>query len=878
MPYYLAVKADEQKDEFLLLTQTPCTVPWKEKTTTISFADPRLTMKAEVNGSRNYPIYACESPSQVLYAISVWFDSATWNEIILLVPLLVGNARVMRDVMPNIKKMLMQSFASTIKPDPTFTVDQMFYAYITRRWVVTAHSSPGWKKLFVSNIDDSTNSLIRIAKHIISNPAHSDGGDKYKHLINETSDTAMARSEYDNNIEKYLTGLSEKPMKPHVEQFLGWVNANYSQMSTLAATQVFNMCVTVMSGRNNVSKESLIRRQKVVIPEYIQLGNMDTANINANLTFLCNIAQDSLFVEYMCGLLTCERYVFLLQNSKLMRHLVTCMKRNPIFTSIIAYAMSFAMFYVTQLEFAANSTATEGSPFVFAHDTICEFPQFNDPTPYVPLSVKHIDSHVPFRVPGARIPVRIPDIPARLNIALTRKTSRFDIVADIPWIDMSVILTGSRYANACWIGPRERDEYGGDYQRYISEYFGSSESELDELLSLVEHNDAPLLDILGRDFLADPSDQKPATTPTSVDRNENVSEEKKVPASPIAAGIQAAIDEVLSTSISAESLAKSLSDFALSAASSTISDIETKEHKTSSDTSGDDVKVAEVKEEKDGKEEPPLVVNNEAREIFMRMKYAKDLFGNHTDIDIGYVGPEENFDAAAVALVLHLRKFGKAVALRFQKPRSYTWVIVTSFLRYTIDFFHARDSALGLIVNYMTSYPRAWFDGVSHMCTADYVCARMSGINNRYIFTMNDPIYTMMKAARREDITILLNLNEEGMLRRWFEVNMPDVKLILGNVDPSNSFFGKVAARNGIHDNNKKPWIRDIPIMPKSRTVLTPWTTENAEPIQRPHGFLEPISGKKIKVADATVFSRYMAEIEEIAAENIVRRVNPVGM
>ena len=136
---------------------------------------------------------------------------------------------------------------------------------------------------------------------------------------------------------------------------------------------------------------------------------------------------------------------------------------------------------------------------------------------------------------------------------------------------------------------------------------------------------------------------------------------------------------------------------------------------------------------------------------------------------------------------------------------------------------------------------------------------------------MSDPIYTMMKAARREDITILLNYNEQGMLRKWLDVNMPDTKLVLGNVDMTNSFFGAAGTSGGIHNNERRPWVTDPIAMPKSRTLLTPWTTENAEPIVKPHGMLELVSGKKIQIADPTVFARYMAEIKEIASENIVR-------
>lgn len=860
MPYYLAIKVNEAKDEFLLLTTAPCIIPWNDEITTMSFADPRLVTKMPVISSYTHPIYACSSPSQIMYAISIWLDFATWNEITILTPQLCDSPRAMSAIVPVLNRLLMQSFSSTIKPGVSFSVDQMYFTYVTRRFPLNAQSSASWKKFAILNIDDTSNSLIRIAKLVVANPGHSDT-DNYSKICEDTAESAMERSKHDNSFEKYLTSLSEKSMKPHMEQFLGWVNANYKNMTVHSASRVFNMCVRIITEQTSSTGRVPTYKQHHITPEYTPIGRIDVSNIITNLMFLRNIGQNALYVEYICGLLTCERYVFLLQIPHVMQYLTRCMQKTSIYTSLIAYAISFAMFYVTQMEFAARNDASESAPFVFMQDMICEFPRFVNPTPYVPISVRHIDSNVPFRVPGARTPVEPKDIPDRLNVAMVRPGSRFDIVKNIPWTQINIIMTGSRYASACWVGPRERDIYGGDYAKYINEYIGTSVPELDAILESVDHAGSPVQDILGREFKVELDDR-------TINEDRKVeSDEKKVPtpaASP-KTDVKLAISFLLPQSISQEmkpvaqttidDLSKSLNDFAISAASGVLKPaVETKTPN-----------VADVKEEL------PYLINENARASFMKIKYATNLFGNHTDIDIGFVGDSsEKFDAAAAALVNHLRKYGKAVALRFQKARSYTWVIVTNFLQYTIDFFQIHQgSPLGLITNFMTSYPRAWYNGVSHMCTADYVCARMSGINNRYTFTMNDPIYTMMKAARREDITILLNYGEQGMLRKWLEVNMPDTKLILGNVDMSNSFFG--TNPTGVHNNERKPWITDPIVMPKSRTVLTPWTTENAEPIVRPHGILELVSGKKIRIADPTVFSRYMVEIEEIASETIVR-------
>lgn len=869
MPYYLAVKVNEANDEFLLLTTSPCTTPWDDEITTMSFADPRLITKMTITGAYTHPIYACSTPSQIMYAISIWLDFATWNEIIVLAPQMRDSQRAMNAIVPVLKRLLMQSFSDTIKPGVSFSVDQMYFAYVTRRFPLNAQSAASWKKLCVSNIgDDANNGLIRVAKQIVANPIRSDT-DNYVWAIEDTPESAKAKSDHDNSFEKYLASLSGEKMKPHMEQFLNWVDANYKSMSETTASRVFNMCVKIITDNNNGVKPAPAYPRHKIAPEYVPVGRADASNIITNLLFLRDIGRDALYVEYICGLLTCERYVFLLQIPHVMQHLTRCMQKTPIYTSLVAYAMSFAMFYVTSLEASARNDASESAPFVFMQDMVCEFPRFADPTPYVPISVRHIDSNVPFRVPGARTPVEPKDIPGRLNAAMVRPGSRFDIIKNIPWTQMNLILTGSRYASACWIGPRERDVYSGDYAKYINDYIGVSVAELDELLESVDHMGEPIQDILGREFKVALDDQ-----PVNVE-----SDEKKEPAPMhLAESPKTDIDQVASLlsppQPTIEELSKSLDNFAITAAGGVLgSIIETKtpiaEAKTPEAETKTHAEVMPTEQLTEQKEELPYLINENARATFMKLKYSPTLFGNHSDIDIGFVGGDtEKFDATAAALVMHLRKYGKAVALRFQKARSYTWTIVTNFLQYTIDFFQIHQgSPLAMITRFMTSYPRAWYNGVSHMCTADYVCARMSGINNRYMFTMNDPIYTMMKAARREDITILLNYGEQGMLRRWLEANMPDTKLVLGNVDTSNSFFGGATA----HNNERKPWIVEPMKMPKSRVALTPWTTENAEPIMKPHGILELVSGKKIRVADPTVFGRYMAEIDEIANETITR-------
>lgn len=860
MAIYIAVKIQqlsaqkEAEDKFVMLTAAPIMIgnEWEDEIVTIGFSDARLIIPLEVTGALTIPIYACSSQSQILYAVATWLENATWAEIMAATPFILDNQKVMTLITSIVKEMTFRDFTNTIKPSPVFTVDQMYYMYVTRRWAIGPKSSPAWKKLFVSNINDSSNALINLAKLIIKNASHSEDGDNYANIYNDTENLTVREEVYKNNFNEFLDSLSTKPaVKPYVEQFLGWVNANYASLNEKSAIRVFNMCISITHEQN---KPALQRPplHKIITPEYVPLKKTIASNTIANLSFLLSIKRDDLFVEKICGLLTSDRYIFLLQTPRVMRELTRCMNSNPIYTNLIAYAMSFAMFYTTELEFVAKHHASESSPFVFTHNMVCEFPRFTNPLPYIPIGVKRVDLNIPFRVPGMRTPVPESDIPIRLNSVMVRDDSKFDIIKNIPWKKMGIILTGSRYASGCWIGPRERDLYHGNYKRYIREHFGTSELELDAIIASIDSDGEPLFDNIGRDFAADPSDQTPNKSPVSTKSFTQLSS-----TNPISGEQKTDVDAI----------SASMLEFALTSVAY-VGETKVSAAESSSATN-------------EPSDELPLLVNEKVRDIFMSMKYCPNMFGNHTDIDIGFVGSQNEFDSAAAALVMHLRKFGKAVGLRFQKKRSYTWVIITSFLNYTIDFFHARDSALGLILNYMTSYPRAWFDGISHFCTADYICSRMTGINNRYMFTMNDPIYTMMKAAKREDITILLNYNEESMLRRWFEENMPESKLTFGNVSPMNIFFkpvvtindGSIWSNKNAEDNEPKAWVLDPIVMPKSRTELTPWTSENAEPLKKGGGIIEPIFGKKINVANPTIFSSYMKEVRDLAEENYVSEI-----
>jgi hypothetical protein len=124
---------------------------------------------------------------------------------------------------------------------------------------------------------------------------------------------------------------------------------------------------------------------------------------------------------------------------------------------------------------------------------------------------------------------------------------------------------------------------------------------------------------------------------------------------------------------------------------------------------------------------------------------------------------------------------------------------------------------------------------------------------------MNNPIYTLMKSARREDISIVLNFKEQIFVRRWLEKYMPGLKLKFGNVSLTNSFFGQPGLPV---DNSSRPWIIEPIRMPMTRKYLQIWSSENAGAQSGPSNV---IIGKKIISPDPNMFSTYIQEIKDLA-------------
>jgi hypothetical protein len=205
-----------------------------------------------------------------------------------------------------------------------------------------------------------------------------------------------------------------------------------------------------------------------------------------------------------------------------------------------------------------------------------------------------------------------------------------------------------------------------------------------------------------------------------------------------------------------------------------------------------------------------------------------------TDIDICVGGDIEDFDRRAMELVEALREHGTVFMVRHEKANNrYSWTIFADFLRYTIDAFHVKRSSIRLIVGYMTSYPRIYYDGVSIIATSYYACCRMSGVNLWHEhLSMSDPIQIMLKSAKREQITMLINYRESKMLEDWCE-DKKHCDPVFGSVSCKHEFFWNEKEVNMEHINSEQHWLNRTYVTPKTRTVIPMWNYKDMQ-IERP--------------------------------------------
>jgi hypothetical protein len=614
--------------------------------------------------------------------------------------------------------------ATELGPDP------ISIAFKTRNWPVSGISPDAWREFLVDSMPIDDNWIVRMSKRIIDNRTKGIQDDYCNMDTDELSSPWDPSIKFDTmaeqGLEKYIdTILANNPSRFYL-QVAEWLRKNIRTLNSSTQKDVLKFLVNVMRYKPATMRAVIPATQ----PQ--PTGVYDIESIADVLRGLQRTGMDDLFMTLMCSALCVSQYTKIIYKLDLVRHMTAIMNTRPVYTGLVKMAIAYVMYYLTRIEYIAHrhrSTLTD--PFVLDMELIVELPVFADCdiTPWMPMAIKYPKYNIPMHVSGVRRPVPVADIPTRLNTTMVADGYALDITKDIPWGDLSLVLTGSRYTGACWVGPRELTY--PSLREYIVEYIGTSTRAIGDMCAAykaIKH--APMLIL------------------PEIDGWEQV---------------DGALDD-----------------------------------------------------------SPALRAILAAAEA---MKKPDSVFNRPTDIDIAFIGEADKLNTTARKLIDVLRRYGTAFGIKNERPYSYTWTIVSEALRFTIDLYCPKTSAIGMLAGYMTSYPRAYFDGARHIGTADYVCARMSGVNHRYAATMYDPISVMMKCLYREDISMIVNDREKELLEKWFAKFMPRVQRInFGNVSMDHPFFARANdPYEKKYDTVERPWVYPSINYPYSKMVIGIW-------------------------------------------------------
>ena len=590
--------------------------------------------------------------------------------------------------------------------------DKISKDFKTRKWPVSAYSPIEWKKL--CGHENQANWMIRIGKKILG---ATDNSDPYNAIddaqIAELSKSIARPTYIPIGLDTFIAQTNEtvdnsKPLAYLGTQYIEWLKENRAGLGC----QIEKILVE-WSRRALTAGRDIWRAHHVQDPEQVaNVGLLSTMRPHVGMIeSLLMMGDTRNFMALMCNSLGISQNACIMGESKLIDEMTRISMAKRQYRPMVEAAVSLCMSALVSVESCAQrNTAALNDPYVLNMHVACALPQTNHIGMYVPLCVqpKYLKYTIPFHIPGARIPVRPENIPGRLNESMVAPKSMFEITTDIPWLSMSLAMTGSRYAGACWIGPRERCY--PSLLAFIRQYIGTSEDWIADFINVMSVMSQESHGLIDLDY--------PAIAPIS--------------------GI--------------------------------------------------------------------------LREKLTALKGGR-LCERQSDIDIAFYGPECNFDDAAAALVTQLRKFGTVFAIRNKKAMpckpDYSWTIVADFLLFTIDLFHTSVNLVGLLVGYMTSYPRAYFDGKNYICTAEHICSRMSGINVSYRPTMSDPISIMVKCMRREDISIPLNMGERVIFDKWMQMHFPGVPIVYGNVSQEHVFFARESSEEKKYNNDELLWQED---------------------------------------------------------------------
>jgi hypothetical protein len=303
----------------------------------------------------------------------------------------------------------------------------------------------------------------------------------YKNRLDQTLKTLIVGGEV-VDAARHIIGLGDKVNRP-LSNFCHWIvdNKDTAEHNKSLTSILLLRGASGIRG-NEISRPLRPPRNKDIVPR---------EDIGDYLVILEYLKGTDMWIEFICRMLLMPQFTEIGKHPEVMVELRRVYETDVNYMSLIKYAMSYFMIYISRSEAATNRwNAKTTDSFVFTANMVAAWPIFDampDSSPDCPISIKS-SLLLPYYIKGEmgeRRTCTEEEIVKRVQGSLVRKKSNLDIIKmirDIGWIS----LTGSRLANAGAVSPIEMGRYGGDFERFVVEFIGNTAELVDKLLDANE--------------------------------------------------------------------------------------------------------------------------------------------------------------------------------------------------------------------------------------------------------------------------------------------------------------------------------------------------------------------------------------------------------
>lgn len=345
-----------------------------------------------------------------------------------------------------------------------------------RRWPCSIFSPPEWKALVAKN-NVATNWMISAVIKIA-------GTEDQKAAENEPPYDFLEEIKGANIEQKLIDAVESGDTKTFanlalniegnsyiMDQYLTWLQtAEIPKQHRKMATSL---------GASQLAKKNGVNWYRNHEQTYI-VHFADVSDHVSNLTKLRAIGLNDEYMTYICTLLSLPTYLLLLRETDVIAHMTKLMNDHPVYTDMVAVAMSYAMYYATRIEQdVSRYNVTLDHPFVWTADMVAALPTFNnDPpgvTPYFQIGFCNVKIFTPWVVSdGNRRVVNTEKALERVNTIATGSEQKVKFVDIVPWHKFQFALTGSKMSSAAAVNPMEKKF--NSFDEFVCKFLLTAES------------------------------------------------------------------------------------------------------------------------------------------------------------------------------------------------------------------------------------------------------------------------------------------------------------------------------------------------------------------------------------------------------------------